>query len=435
MENTIQSARHRHWPRVVAIIAVLAGAWLVHQPVSDWLVRRTVLSEEAPAPEIIKESLESAPDQAAAIRAAWSTGRIQHRTVAINVAGHFLRTHPNDSSLLALVHEGIADPDIGVREVALSTLADAEPLGLPRAVAIQLGDLDPEVQLLGLHYLRQVAPSNGIVSAERMLNQTDRRVAVSALTLLTHWSGKDFGVKMADTIPASNGDGSPGVLSAEANLQLDSKLDAARSWWQEHARAFGVADGDSVRVDSTPLASLPAGDFTVTDLDGRVLRLSDFRHKTVVINFWTTWCTACVGEMPELVAVQSRHPDDVVVLGVALDAVPDEHGHLGGHAEVDARGHDEDSNHPDISKIRAQVARVKDQRKLNYRVALDETGTVSGKYNGGELPTTLIIDPQGQIRRRYVGPRSLPVLEALIAEAHRPALTASVATIGGPVHQ
>jgi thiol-disulfide isomerase/thioredoxin len=49
---------------------------------------------------------------------------------------------------------------------------------------------------------------------------------------------------------------------------------------------------------------VPAGDFQLRALDGRMVRLSDYRGKVVLLNFWTTWCPACVGEMPALNALQ-----------------------------------------------------------------------------------------------------------------------------------
>ena len=59
-------------------------------------------------------------------------------------------------------------------------------------------------------------------------------------------------------------------------------------------------------------------------------------------------------------------------------------------------------------------------RGINYPVLLDEKNTVGSRFNGGELPTTVIIDAQGRIRRRFIGTRSLPVFEAMIAEASKP---------------
>jgi thiol-disulfide isomerase/thioredoxin len=64
---------------------------------------------------------------------------------------------------------------------------------------------------------------------------------------------------------------------------------------------------------------VPAADFQLRTLDDKRVRLSDYRGKVVLINFWTTWCTACIGEMPALIALQKRHGDKLVILGVSLD--------------------------------------------------------------------------------------------------------------------
>ena len=71
--------------------------------------------------------------------------------------------------------------------------------------------------------------------------------------------------------------------------------------------------------------------------------------------------------------------------------------------------------------IRKKVSRVAITRGINYPILLDEKYEAGARFNGGELPTTIIIDAQGNVRRRFVGARSLPVFEAMIAEAGRPA--------------
>jgi thiol-disulfide isomerase/thioredoxin len=141
------------------------------------------------------------------------------------------------------------------------------------------------------------------------------------------------------------------------------------------------------------------------------------------MNFWTTWCTACDGEMPALVALQKKHGDRLVILGVSLDYVPDSHGHIGGHAAVEEQAHSEGA-HDDhetraaaLKRVREKVVRTAQARNINYPVLLDEHNEVGGRYNGGELPTTVIIDAQGNLCRRFVGARSLPVFEAMLAEA------------------
>src|SRR5437763_1668294 len=54
-------------------------------------------------------------------------------------------------------------------------------------------------------------------------------------------------------------------------------------------------------------------DSSLRALDGHEVRFSDFRGKVVLINFWPTWCTACVSEMPELIALQKQHGDKLAI--------------------------------------------------------------------------------------------------------------------------
>src|SRR5262249_29163540 len=140
---------------------------------------------------------------------------------------------------------------------------------------------------------------------------------------------------------------------------------------------------------------------------------------------WTTWCPACVSEMPELIALQKRHADQLAIIGVSLDFVPDDHGHIGGHPAVeDQVGHAEDGsderNSAAVKKVRNKVARTAQARGINYTILLDEKNEVGGQFNGGELPTTVILDRNGNVRRRFVGARSLAVFEAMITEASQP---------------
>jgi len=111
---------------------------------------------------------------------------------------------------------------------------------------------------------------------------------------------------------------------------------------------------------------------------------------------------------------------------VSLDYVPDEHGHLGGHETAEA--HDDNDSHaeeqPSLKEIRQKVARTAKAREINYTILLDEKNDAGGRFNGGELPTTVIVDAEGNVRRRFIGPRSLPVFEAMIAEAGQPPISA-----------
>ncbi|MDD4928594.1 MAG: TlpA disulfide reductase family protein [Gallionella sp.] len=66
-----------------------------------------------------------------------------------------------------------------------------------------------------------------------------------------------------------------------------------------------------------PLSGLCA-DFTLEDLQGRTHRLSDYRGKWVLVNFWATWCPPCLNEIPELNSLHSARKD-IVVIGIARD--------------------------------------------------------------------------------------------------------------------
>ena len=180
----------------------------------------------------------------------------------------------------------------------------------------------------------------------------------------------------------------------------------AKQWWAQHQAEYTSAIPPIPSEALTNIWAVPAGDFSLPDLKGGKVRLADYRGKIVVINFWTTWCTACVAEIPELVQLENQHKGNLVVLGVSLDSLPDDDGDQAPTNSLD--------------EIKGKVARVVESRNINYPVFLDVHGDAGGQYNGGELPTTVIVDADGNIRRRFIGSRSFRTFDSMVVEAEKP---------------
>jgi peroxiredoxin len=115
-------------------------------------------------------------------------------------------------------------------------------------------------------------------------------------------------------------------------------------------------------------------DFTLNDASGHPVRLSDFRGKVVLLNFWTTSCRQCDSEIPWFQEFQQTYRDGLVVLGVSLDK----------DGWASARPYLEG-------------------RKINYRVMVggDEVARLAG--GARSIPTTLIIDKSGRIAVTHRG--------------------------------
>lgn len=126
-------------------------------------------------------------------------------------------------------------------------------------------------------------------------------------------------------------------------------------------------------------------ELVLADLDNKDYRLSDYRGKWVVVNYWATWCPPCVEEMPELVFFHDKHKDkDAVVLGVNFEDAPDQ-----------------------------QIRDFLEEHLVSYPILLAEPDAMSplGRIPG--LPTTFIVSPKGEVVHRIVGRTSLEKLEAL----------------------
>src|SRR5262245_60424548 len=63
----------------------------------------------------------------------------------------------------------------------------------------------------------------------------------------------------------------------------------------------------------------PVADFSVTDFSGKTISSKDLRGKVVLVNFWATWCPPCRAEIPDLIKLQTKYRDHLVVIGISQD--------------------------------------------------------------------------------------------------------------------
>lgn len=141
--------------------------------------------------------------------------------------------------------------------------------------------------------------------------------------------------------------------------------------------------------------AIPASDFELQDMDEEKVKLSDYRGKVVLLNFWATWCPPCIREMPSMERLhQQVDADDFKVIAVNQMEDVDQVFAFTGQLEVDP----------------------------TFAILFDSTSEVSRDYAVRGLPTTYLIDKEGNIRYRAVGGREfdhaevIKTIKQLIAE-------------------
>ncbi len=129
---------------------------------------------------------------------------------------------------------------------------------------------------------------------------------------------------------------------------------------------------------SGELRGQTAPDFELQSLDGKNVKLSDFRGKAVLLNFWATWCGPCKIEMPWFIELQKQYgPQGLQIVGVAMD----------------------DSSPADIAKFTKELG-------VDYPVLLGKEA-VGEEYGGVDvLPTSFFLDREGKFVAREFGLQS-----------------------------
>ena len=144
------------------------------------------------------------------------------------------------------------------------------------------------------------------------------------------------------------------------------------------AAVVGLSLFASYHRDPGPGLALnrPAPSLRLPALEGGTIELSAFRGHVVVLNFWASWCPPCVEEMPSLEGLhRALAPEGLVVLGVSVD------------------------------ESERELRRFVERHGLTFPVLRDPSGVFAAeRYLTEDFPTTFVIDQEGMLRARYIGP-------------------------------
>jgi thiol-disulfide isomerase/thioredoxin len=122
--------------------------------------------------------------------------------------------------------------------------------------------------------------------------------------------------------------------------------------------------------------------FLLHDISGRIVSTADWKGKVVILNFWATWCPPCREEIPELVQLQAKYKDKLLIVGAS-----------------------EDDDGPQ------KVQQFAQRYGMNYPIVM-ATRELIDNYGGvPALPTSFIIDPQGRVMMKHTGLYEFEVYE------------------------
>lgn len=133
-------------------------------------------------------------------------------------------------------------------------------------------------------------------------------------------------------------------------------------------KAVGKKDVDNKEVSKAP-------DFKLLDTEGKEVKLSDYKGKIVILDFWATWCAPCRKGIPDLIEIQKEYNNEVVVIGISLDQ----------------------------SNTINYVKPFMEQFGINYPVVYGSEQVIIDYGSIRAIPTSFIIDREGNIVDKFEG--------------------------------
>ncbi|HEY4554270.1 MAG TPA: TlpA disulfide reductase family protein [Bacillaceae bacterium] len=166
----------------------------------------------------------------------------------------------------------------------------------------------------------------------------------------------------------------------EARAQEEFLAKSAEDEAYEDTYDEGLSEGD-----------IPP-DFELETIDGTPVKLSDYKGKKVILNFWATWCPPCKAEMPHMEKFYKDKAKDLKVEIIAVNLTKAERG---------------SNRHEKIKNFIKEYG-------LTFPIPLDVDGKVGETYQTYTIPTSYIIDSKGLVAKKIIGPMDEEMMEKLV---------------------
>jgi peroxiredoxin len=167
-------------------------------------------------------------------------------------------------------------------------------------------------------------------------------------------------------------------------LTLVQIVERARTWEPEYIQYIGK----------------PSPEIVAKDLDGKPVKLSDYKGRNVLVVFWATWCEPCRSEIPGLITLRKASAEDkLAIIAISTDRMAD----------------DPIINNSMYGQLVTKLKQFAASNKINYTV-VTLPGHLEGPYAQiNSLPSTFFIDPEGRIKLATNGAMPLKDVEAVLA--------------------
>lgn len=194
--------------------------------------------------------------------------------------------------------------------------------------------------------------------------------------------------------------GISGYLNSFVSTTISDNNNNQQENLKEDSGASNIDNNEQIEADEDSEAKhVPIIDFTLIDQYGNEHTLSDYKGKVVFLNFWATWCPPCRKEMPDIQSLYNEYnqnQDDVIFLGVANPRSEN---------NINTREVDKDG-----------IIKFLEENELDFPVVFDESGEIFGLYGISSLPTTFLINKDGNIVGYAPGMLTKDIMKSVIEQ-------------------